>query len=190
MAIELECKVRVESLATVRERLKAATGAEFVGRVLEENRLFDREDGSLRRAGCGLRVRSTRVVEGTAQSPTLTYKGPRAPGPFKRREEIELQIADAATMGEILHALGYSERVIFEKRRESWRLPPCRVELDELPRLGTFVEVEGPSEAAVREALTTLAIADREPVSQTYVSMVVETGTADQALPIVLRFGP
>ena len=48
----------------------------------------------------------------------------------------------------------------------------------------------GPSEAAVREALTTLAIADREPVSQTYVSMVVETGTADQALPIVLRFGP
>ena len=31
----------------------------------------------------------------------------------------------------------------------SWKLGGCTVELDELPHLGTFVEIEGPSEAAI-----------------------------------------
>ena len=41
-------------------------------------------------------------------------------------------------------ALGYSRVLSFEKRRESWKLGGCNVELDELPHLGTFVEIEGP----------------------------------------------
>jgi adenylate cyclase, class 2 len=185
VAIELECKVRVASLVAPREKLRA-TGARFVGRVLEENRLFDRPDEALRRAGCGLRVRTARALEdegGKAVgqglrsaaeggcAATLTYKGPRVPGAFKQREEIEVEIGDAEAMGGILRALGYVERIMFEKRRESWLLGSCRVELDELPELGTFVEVEGPNEASIRAALAAIGLEALPSISESYVGM-------------------
>ena len=155
MAIELECTVRVASLEAVREKLRAA-GAEYMVRVLEDNKLFDSLDGSLRKADCGLRIRSASVMEGLDQAPTLTYKGPRTDCAFKSRRELEVAISDAATAAQLLRALGYSESVVYEKRRESWSLSGCRIELDELPALGVFVEVEGPNEPAIREVLATL----------------------------------
>jgi len=187
--VELECKVRVESLAAPRERLRAA-GAQRVARVLEENRLFDRPDGSLRLAGCGLRVRSVRVLAGTAAKATLTFKGPRAAGVFKQREEIEVEIDDAETMGGILRALGYAERVVFEKRRESWLLGPCRVELDELPELGTFVEVEGPDETAIRTALAAISLESLPPIARSYAAMAAELLEARPGAGRALRFPP
>lgn len=186
MPIELECKVRVPSLVPIRDRLRAA-GAKYVGRVLETNRLFDRPDGSLQQAGCGLRVRSVEVLDGRGPAASLTYKGPRTPSMFKRREEIEVDIGDSEAMTEVLHALGYTERVVFEKRRESWLLGPCRVELDELPKLGTFVEVEGPDEAAIRTGMGALGFSESGSIKQGYVSMVAALG-GDGARPVILRF--
>jgi adenylate cyclase class 2 len=188
MPIELECKVRVGSLAEIRGRLQE-TGAEYVGQVLETNRLFDRRDGSLGRAGCGLRVRSVVVMDGNGPTPTLTYKGPRQDSAFKRRQEIEVPIGDSGAATEILHALGYTERVIFEKRRETWRLGPCQIELDELPELGTFVEIEGPDEAEIRTALAALGLSQAQSINKGYASMIAGLG-ADQggASPLTLRF--
>jgi adenylate cyclase class 2 len=187
MPIELECKIRVASHAELREKLRLAE-ADYVGCVLETNTLFDLSDGSLHRTGCGLRIRSTIVLEGRGAGSTLTFKGPRTPGPFKCREEIETGISDAGAAAALLHALGYVERVIFEKRRESWRLDACLIELDELPRLGLFVEIEGPDEAAIREAMTALDLANAESISESYVSMVAGLGLTGEAGPVVLRF--
>ncbi len=175
MSVELECKVRVPSLEAVRDELRTA-GAKYVGRVLETNRLFDRDDGELKNTGCGLRVRSVEVLDGQGPGATLTYKGPRTDSAFKCREETEVGIGDPAAMASILHALGYHERVVFEKRRESWVLGSCDIELDELPKLGTFVEVEGPDENAIREALSALGLAAAEVVNDSYVSMAAAVG--------------
>jgi adenylate cyclase class 2 len=187
MPIELECKIRVASHAELREKLRLAE-ADYVGCVLETNSLFDLPDRALQRAGCGLRIRSTIVLEGCGPGSTLTYKGPRTPGAFKCREEIETGISDAGAAAALLHALGYVERIIFEKRRESWRLGRCEIELDELPRLGLFVEIEGPDEAAIREAMIALGLAGAESISESYVSMVAGLGSAGEAGPVVLRF--
>lgn len=186
MPIELECKVRVPSLVPIRGRLQSA-GASWVGRVLETNRLFDRRDDSLREAGCGLRVRSVEVLDGRGPAATLTYKGPRTPSLFKRREEIEVDIGDTEAMTEVLHALGYAEKIIFEKRRESWLLDPCHVELDELPKLGTFVEVEGPDERAIQDVLSSTGLAEAEHVSEGYAAMTAALG-GDGARPVIVRF--
>lgn len=187
MAVELECKVRVVSHEAVREKLRAA-GAQYLGRVVEENRLFDDHDGRLITAGSGLRVRATRVLDGRDAAATLTYKGPPAPSAFKRREEVEVQISDPKAVTHILHALGFRERIIFEKRRESWLLPPCRVELDELPKFGSFVEVEGPDEDAIRLALATLGATDGEHVAESYAAIAAGSARAGQTPPIHLRF--
>lgn len=171
MSVELECKVHVEDHDSVRRALKAA-GATYLGRVLETNRLFDRTDGSLCASGQGLRVRSTSVLDGQSPGTTLTYKGPRQVSTFKRREEIEVNVDDAESMTGILLALGFVERFRFQKRRESWTLNPCQIELDELPVLGRFLEVEGPDEAAIGKVLRLLGVGSAEPIRETYVSLL------------------
>ncbi|MFQ5423160.1 MAG: class IV adenylate cyclase [Phycisphaerae bacterium] len=176
MPVELECKVRVEHHTEVRAGLKRA-GATWVGRVLETNRLFDRADGSLRSSGCALRVRTVTVLDGSGPDSRLTYKGPQQAGSFKRREEIEVVVEDAAAMVDILGALGLAERFLFEKRRETWALDACTVELDEVPGLGRFVEVEGPDEDTIHRVLGRVGLNGAASIRESYVSMLAADGS-------------
>lgn len=146
--LEIEAKLHVAEFDDVRTRLRQA-GATCVGRVLETNRFFDRPDAMLQKFGCGLRVRSLQVLEGAGASPTMTFKGRMQPGPLKIRPECEVQVDDADAAASLLAQLGFVQTVSFQKRRESWRCGPCLVELDELPHIGRFVEIEGPSQGDV-----------------------------------------
>lgn len=188
MPIELECKVRVDSHDSVRTRLTALR-ATCQTRVLETNVFFERPDGSLQEAGCGLRIRSTVGVDGRKGEATLTYKGPRQPGRFKRREEIETAVGDAEATAAILRALGLHERLVFQKRRESWRLGACRVELDELPRLGLFVEIEGPDDGTILAALNDLGLGQAKSIVDSYASMAAALAPVDASQLAELRFG-
>lgn len=173
MPTELESKTRVESHDPAREKLRGRS-AVYVGRVLETNQILDRDDGELLRTGCGLRVRSIRVLDGQPPArSTVTYKGAKTPGKFKSREEWETPIEDGAALTAILAALGYKPRIVFEKRRETWRLGPCTVELDELPVLGRFIEVEGPDEAAILGVLTDLGLAGEPSINESYVGLLM-----------------
>jgi adenylate cyclase class 2 len=173
MPTELEGKFAVESHEPVRERL-TQLGARLIGRVVETNTFYDRPDGMLRRGGSGLRVREIETLAGEPQPPTLTFKGPVQAGPFKKREEIELPLTDAEAMRRLLEAIGFVEVLRFRKRRESWRLDDCRVELDELPRLGLFVEIEGPSESAVQATRNALGLSAARHLARGYAELLAE----------------
>lgn len=185
--MELESKVRVESHDEIRRRLRAA-GGHYVGRIQETNRIFDDAAGRLRASGRGLRVRSVEVLDGTGPGATLTYKGPRRPGALKCREEREVSIDDAGAAVSILEALGYRQRIVFEKRREQWRLRGCRVELDEVPTLGCFVEVEGPTEEVIVEVMAQLGLSREDHLSAGYVAMLAERMEAGTEDPLEVRF--
>jgi adenylate cyclase class 2 len=173
MPIETELKLRVQSHEPTRARLGGA-GAQWTGRVLETNWIVDFADGQLQRRGCGLRIRNA-VEHGTGnQEATFTFKGPRAPGAVKSREEIETAIGDADSMLEILAALGLTPILRYEKRRESWRLGACKIELDEPAEIGLFVEIEGPDEASIREVQKRLGLAEAEVESSSYVAMLID----------------
>lgn len=171
-SIEIEAKFAVGDLEQVRGRLRSA-GATYVGRVLECNRFFDRADAGLRAAGCGLRVRSVRVLDGPAVAATVTFKGPVQAGAFKTRRECELAVSDAEQAAELLTLLGFDETILFEKRRESWRHGGCMIELDELPFIGTFVEIEGPSEGAIRDVQERLALGGTACERASYLALIV-----------------
>ncbi|MCP4590786.1 MAG: class IV adenylate cyclase [bacterium] len=171
MPTELEAKFAVEAHESLRERL-CELGAEYVGRVCETNTIHDRSKGKLRKAGCGLRVRGIEVLDGAPQEATLTFKGPVQKAAFKQRDEIELPIGEAEDMRRLLEAIGFGEVFRFEKRRESWRLESSRVELDELPCLGLFVEIEGPTESDILAAQEALGLRDAKHISRGYVSML------------------
>lgn len=173
MPIETEIKLRVDSHEPVRARL-AAAGAQWIGRVLETNWILDYPDSALLKKGCGLRVRDA-VEHGTGnQEAVVTFKGPRMPGCMKAREEIQTAVGDAESMLAVLEAMGLQPVLRYEKRRESWRLGECRVELDEPPEIGLFVEIEGPEEAAIRAAQARIGLESAQVENESYVAMLIE----------------
>ena len=172
MPQEVEAKLKVDSHEAVRGRL-TARGAEPLGRVLEVNRIFDNSKRLLLATDRGLRIRECRDEQGRLTRATLTYKGPRLSGPLKRREEIELTIDDPAAAGTMLERLGFVEAVRFEKRRETWRLDECLVELDEVPHLGTFVEIEGRDEGRIQQVRRGLGLETAMLVRGSYIELLV-----------------
>jgi adenylate cyclase class IV len=184
MPTEIEIKIKVADLASMRHRLNELAAADH-GAMLEVNTFFDRPDESLRRADCGLRLRTeTPLVDapGGSGSPasalagraTITYKGARNKSEMRSREEYNLAVDPAPHAAAILEALGFVRTISFEKRRHTWHMDDCEVVLDELPHFGTFVEIEGPSEAAVRAVQARLGMAEQPGVADTYIKMMVE----------------
>ncbi|HEX8340501.1 MAG TPA: class IV adenylate cyclase [Tepidisphaeraceae bacterium] len=172
MSVEIEAKMKVSDLSVVRAKLPAA-GAVAGAKYFEINAFFDTEDRSLLAADHGLRLRINRDEATGKQTYVYTFKGPRQPGALKSREEIELDVGDPKAAEKFLGALGYAKVLSFEKRREKWSLGGCSVELDELPHLGLFVEIEGPSEAAIMAVRKTLGL-DQSPIIKTsYVAMLM-----------------
>ena len=172
MAIEIEAKFRLSDPEEMRRRLDAA-GATPGGKVTEDNAFFDTPDGSLVAQDCGLRVRIARNADCEPKC-TLTYKGPRQPGQLKVRQEEEAIVASPGAIEGILTGLGYERTLSFQKHRESFALGPARIELDELPELGFFLEIEADDEQAVQTARQQLGLADEPTVTDTYVALVAE----------------
>jgi adenylate cyclase class 2 len=173
MATEIELKVRVASHEPVRERLRAL-GGEFVALMLETNRIFDRPDRSLQSSGCGLRIRSSKVLDGVGGGATLTFKGPALPGAFKKREEVEVIVESAEESAALLERLGFARILEYQKRRERWRLGGCIVELDGPAQLGLFVEIEGPNDNAIRDVQRRLGLEEVKHISTSYVQMAAK----------------
>lgn len=166
MAREIEVKLRVADRRAFQGTLKRL-GARRLGRVYEWNILFDTPRKDLKKRQQLLRVRTESSRGGPfpwrkPQRAVLTFKAEpqsakgRAQGKRARhkvREEIEVQVTDAAALRAILEGLGMSIWFRYEKYRTTFRLPRSRpwarrlkIELDETP-IGTFVELEGPKRA-------------------------------------------
>lgn len=170
MATELELKIRVESHEPVRSRLKTL-GAQYVGTVIERNTMLDRPDGSLRATGCGLRVRSTNVLDGANPGSKITFKGPPQSSTLKCREEVECKVENGEDARALFLRLGFGLTVEYHKKRERWRLDDCVVELDEPARLGLFVEIEGPDEDSIRSVQQELGLQSSPHIPVSYVEM-------------------
>ncbi|MFQ5490113.1 MAG: class IV adenylate cyclase [Phycisphaerae bacterium] len=173
MALEIEVKLPVPDLDAVRATL-SELGARDLGAVTESNHILDSADGSLRRQGSALRVRVNRPMDGGATQALLTFKGPLLPSQAKRREEIEVAVGDSRHTLSLLLALGYLPILIYAKRRHSCALDDCRVELDEVPFIGRFVEIEGPDESAIAGVQRRLGLEQVPHCPATYVKSLLD----------------
>lgn len=73
-------------------------------------------------------------------------------------QEVNLVVDDFQRAGEFLDAIGMTGKSLQETKREQWILDECEVTLDTWPWVPSFLEVEGPSEAAVRSAAAKLGM--------------------------------
>ncbi len=188
MPVEIEAKMKVDDHAPIRERLHES-GAERLGEYLETNTFFDTEDQSLFAADHGLRLRQNRDLATNREEFILTFKGPRQHGELKSREEIELTVGSGRDAAELLRSLGFSPVLSFEKKRQSWMLDGCRVELDDLPLLGTYVEIEGKQEDVILKVREKLALSNRPIIKTSYVALLMEQLQSRGASQRVVTFG-
>jgi adenylate cyclase class 2 len=137
--IETEIKLGVEDAASGRALLRRAGFRISRRKVFEANTVFDMPQRTLRDAGCLLRVRQA------GRKATLTYKGqPDANARHKSREELEVEIPNAATVAAIVERLGFEPIFRYEKYRTEYRQPGGGgiATLDETP-IGVYLELEG-----------------------------------------------
>ena len=66
------------------------------------------------------------------------------------QKEIRLEVSDFDDAVELLEAIGCERKSYQETKRELWILDDAEITIDEWPFLEPFVEVEGPSEQAVK----------------------------------------
>jgi len=172
MPVEIEAKMKLDDAEALVKRLQE-TGATRAGQVIETNSFYDTEDRILLAADKTLRIRSAQNVDSGEIRVTLTYKGPAQPGRFKSRDEIETTLSDADTLDRLFDRLGFVRIFRFQKHRQSWKLADCKVEIDRIPHLGTFVEIEGPSEESITRVRQMLHLTDRPILRGSYAGMLV-----------------
>jgi len=171
MPIEIEAKMKVETFDQVSAALRTQ-GATLLGEHIETDTFFDTPDRTLLAADKGLRLRVASDVKTNKTEALLTYKGPVAHGELKKRQEIQTPLADPHAMALLLEQLGFKQSLRYQKRRQSWQLDSCRIELDEIPHLGKFVEIEGPGDETVMKVRQKLGLASSPLIKTSYIAML------------------
>ena len=69
-------------------------------------------------------------------------------------------------------ALGYKKTMTLEKKRRIWKLDECEIDLDELPLLGSFVEIEGPDSKKIAEVQRNLGLSKLSHIPETYTALI------------------
>ena len=169
MCTEIEAKLKVDSPQQI-ERKLAELGAEFLEEQLQTDCYFDDVSRTLTGSDRCLRLRRQSV--GRNEKILLTYKGAKEEDNFKKRQEIEIELGDADLTGKLLLALGYQKALVFEKKRRIWQFGNCVVALDELPLLGSFVEIEGPDDERIADVQKRLTLADSPHITESYASLM------------------
>jgi adenylate cyclase class 2 len=170
---EVEIKLAVSGAAEARRMLRAAGFRVFKRRVFEKNTVFDASSQTLRKSTRLLRVREIGKIA------KLTYKGPPDIGKYKSREELELDLSDARTIGAIFDRLGYHPAFRYEKFRTEFRQRgSSRVTtggvatVDETP-VGVYMELEG-SPAWIDRTARNLGFTEKDYITASYARLYVE----------------
>ncbi|MGH9758879.1 MAG: class IV adenylate cyclase [Candidatus Acidiferrales bacterium] len=155
---ETEIKLAISDLAAILDKIRAFR-ARSLGRVFEQNTLYDTPAADLRRRGCLLRLRietparSARVQAGK-RAAIITAKMPApasARSPYKQKLEAEMPLKKVSDWRAALAKLGFRPAFRYEKYRSTFQLRDLHLDLDETPA-GIFLELEGAPRAIDRAA--------------------------------------
>lgn len=162
MNYEVEQKFAATDLAAIQAKL-AALGVDVSGPRTESDVYYAHPLRDFAQTDEALRIRRVGAEN------RITYKGPRVDATTKTRQEIEIALtpddAGAAAWAELLEALGFQPVAEVRKSRRKamvpWQGRRVEVSLDEVDRVGTFIELEltaqGEDLDAARACIASLA---------------------------------
>lgn len=165
--IETEIKFKLGAPAKIRGKLKEI-GAKRVGKNLEQGIIFDDAKNSLRKKRILLRLR-----KGKYNLLTLKMPVKNAGRKFKERKEIEVKVSDFSEAKKILEGIGFKVDHAYEKIRESFIFHKTRIELDKLPFLGYYLEIEG-TQKGIQDTAKKLGLNLRDGITKNYLQIARE----------------
>ena len=161
--IEAKFKITVERAAKLEDILRSYLAYSR----FETNEFYDTKKRKLDSRDEVLRIRTTRDNLKGNES-IITFKGKPIKSKFKCRPEYETNVDDVDSFRLILKSLGYSKYFLFQKRRNSYIFNGCQVEIDLLPELGYFCEIEGNNEDIITNTQVKLGLTDLKPIKEGY----------------------
>ena len=151
MHTEYEARFLGIDTDAIHDRLLALTATCTMPRTLMRRIVF--KNGDIEQRGGWLRLRD----EG--HRITLTYKQTTSlTSAIDTTLESEVQVNDFDTTKTLLEAMGFQALRFQENYREEWKIGAVTFDLDTWPDLPTFLEVEGPDEDTVRNAIESLGL--------------------------------
>ncbi|MEE9496699.1 MAG: class IV adenylate cyclase [Desulfobacterales bacterium] len=134
--LEVEVKFYLADIEGMRNKI-LELGAKSKGRLFETNIRYEDKNNSLIKKKSLLRLRQDEKTTFTLKSrPPVKSKD------YKIVNELEVEVSDFATMGQILQTLGFHPEQKYEKWRETIILDQTLFCLDRMP-YGDFLEIEG-----------------------------------------------
>jgi adenylate cyclase class IV len=154
MVHELELKAMVDDPDALRARLTAARAQPGFAGMMRDRR-YDRR-GELVRRDEVLRVRSFEHPDGKVTA-ELAWKGPteRAPGGYKRRQELQFSLAGDGDPAALLGRLGFAPVHAIDRRVEYFTLDGATLRIETYPRMDVLLEVEGDPDSIERAVRAT-----------------------------------
>lgn len=177
---EIELKARLEDRPACEQWL-TELGGQPIRRVVQQDEYFNHPCRDFAQTDEALRIRRF------GEQFRVTYKGPKLAGPAKTRKEIEFALpADSAdACRHCLVELGFRPVAVVTKTRTIWHVRYASVEfevaLDEVDRVGSFIELEvrQPGIAVEKGQKTAEQLARRlklgPPITTSYLEMLLNT---------------
>jgi adenylate cyclase class 2 len=153
MNTEIEAKFLHVDHEEIRSRLTAAGFTCVTPMRLMRRAIIDYVD---RRLQTGIPNSYVRVRD-EGDRVTLTYKR-FASLSIDGAQEVEVATTSFEDTIKIFTSIGLEVVSLQESKRETWRNETCEVVLDEWPWLDPYIEIEGPTELAVREVSKQLGL--------------------------------
>lgn len=168
---ELEIKIQISSKEHFQAIYDSCTKlfGPPASHVLQLDEYYDTPDGQLKKQDLVIRIRSN------GKKRTIALKSPRVelPSGITSRIELEFLSADGENVHEQLLNQGLNANEAAEKERWTFVYNDCEIVLDKLPFIGSFVEIEGPSQDAINEIVSLLKLSSCRVIRQNYGELMI-----------------
>lgn len=169
---ELEIKIAIgsgEHFKQVYDKCNKLFGP-LTSHLRQLDEYFDTPDGQLKKQDLVVRIRSN------GEKKSIALKSPRVelPSGMTNRIELEFLSAEGENVREQLLSQGLNSNEVAEKERWTFIHKDCEIVLDKLPFIGSFIEIEGPSETAINEIVVLLNLSSCEVVRQNYGELMMK----------------
>ena len=135
--MEIEIKFKIYDLKFLKQKL-VSIKAKKISKKREKDFYFDTANKVLSKRGILCRLRKIDT------SGLLTIKGKKKQAKyFKIKEEVEIEVPDFNKAKACLGMLGFKVTGGKEKVRETYLYKNTKICIDTLPRIGSFLEIEG-----------------------------------------------
>lgn len=152
---EIEAKVLEINRKEIEKKLKNV-GAKKHGTIKMKAAYFDFPAGSLKKQGKVVRLR----LEG--KDAVFCLKCRKAKSKLKNMEELETKVENFNETKKMLLGLGLLQEREFSKTRTSYKLGKASIELDKMPGIPLFLEIEAPSEKLVIQTAKKLGFTQQQ----------------------------